>query len=85
MQAGSALFFLPLRSEGNLLPVIVRGLMGAGFLLLSRVGLFSGEADFFWSDCQSGVRFLWGFIGTGLAGNEKSCTFALAKPRGVRS
>ena len=59
--------------------------MGAGSLLLSRVGLFSGEADFFWSDCQSGVRFLWGFIGTGLAGNEKSCTFALAKPRGVRS
>ena len=42
----------------NLLPVIVRGLMGAGSLLLSRVGLFSGGADFFWSDCQDGVRFL---------------------------
>ena len=37
------------------------------------------------SDCQSSARFLWGIIGTGLAGTEKSCTFALAKPRGVRS
>ena len=48
--------FLRLGSGGNLIPVIVRGLMGAGSLLLSRVGLFSGGVDFFWADFQDSVR-----------------------------